>query len=121
MGVLSPISAVLGAAIPVVIGLFRGERPGALAYVGMALAVVAARGQASSEHKEFATSLTPGKAATDSPSSNMYVGTPGTSSMWIQVQAFTIRADFLAKQADLILFSGEERVLAGCKGTLDFT
>ena len=41
MGVLSPISAVLGAAIPVVIGLFRGERPGALAYVGMALAVVA--------------------------------------------------------------------------------
>jgi drug/metabolite transporter (DMT)-like permease len=41
MGVLSPISAVLGAAIPVVVGLFRGERPGVLAYVGMALAVVA--------------------------------------------------------------------------------
>jgi drug/metabolite transporter (DMT)-like permease len=41
MGVLSPISAVLGAAIPVIVGLFRGERPGALAYVGMALAVVA--------------------------------------------------------------------------------
>jgi len=41
MGVVSPISAVLGAAIPVVVGLARGERPGALAYVGMALAVVA--------------------------------------------------------------------------------
>ena len=41
MGVLSPISAVLGAAIPVIVGLFRGERPGVLAYVGMALAVVA--------------------------------------------------------------------------------
>ena len=41
MGVVSPVSAVLGAAIPVVVGLFRGERPGTLAYVGMALAVVA--------------------------------------------------------------------------------
>jgi drug/metabolite transporter (DMT)-like permease len=41
MGVVSPISAVLGAAIPVVVGLARGERPGGLAYVGMALAVVA--------------------------------------------------------------------------------
>ena len=41
MGVVSPISAVLGAAIPVVVGLLRGERPGVAAYVGMALAVVA--------------------------------------------------------------------------------
>ncbi len=41
MGVLSPISAVLGAAIPVIVGLFRGERPAFLAYVGMLLAVVA--------------------------------------------------------------------------------
>jgi uncharacterized membrane protein len=41
MGVVSPISAVLGAAIPVIVGLGRGERPGAAAYVGMALAVVA--------------------------------------------------------------------------------
>jgi drug/metabolite transporter (DMT)-like permease len=41
MGVLSPVSAVLGAAIPVIVGLLRGERPGAIAYVGMALAVVA--------------------------------------------------------------------------------
>lgn len=41
MGVVSPVSAVLGAAIPVVVGLARGERPGAAAYVGMALAVVA--------------------------------------------------------------------------------
>jgi drug/metabolite transporter (DMT)-like permease len=41
MGVVSPVSAVLGAAIPVVVGLVRGERPGGAAYVGMALAVVA--------------------------------------------------------------------------------
>ena len=41
MGVVSPIAAVLGAAIPVVVGLLRGDRPGTAAYVGMALAVVA--------------------------------------------------------------------------------
>ncbi|MBI1377911.1 MAG: EamA family transporter [Frankiales bacterium] len=41
MGVVSPVSAVLGAAIPVLVGLVHGERPGAAAYVGMALAVVA--------------------------------------------------------------------------------
>ena len=41
MGVVSPVSAVLGAAIPVMVGLLRGERPGVAAYVGMALAVVA--------------------------------------------------------------------------------
>lgn len=41
MGVLSPVSAVLGAAIPVIVGLARGERPEWPAYVGMALAVVA--------------------------------------------------------------------------------
>lgn len=41
MGVVSPVSAVVGAAVPVVVGLARGERPGWPAYVGMALAVVA--------------------------------------------------------------------------------
>lgn len=41
MGVVSPVSAVLGAAIPVLVGLLRGERPGMLAYVGMGLAVIA--------------------------------------------------------------------------------
>ena len=41
MGVVSPLSAVLAAAIPVVVGLVHGERPGTPAYVGMALAVVA--------------------------------------------------------------------------------
>ena len=51
----------------------------------LALGLAAASAQQSSEGgKEFATSLTPGKAATDSQSSNMYVGTPGTSTMWIQ-------------------------------------
>lgn len=41
MGVLSPVSAVLGAAIPVVVGLALGERPGAWAYAGMLVAAVA--------------------------------------------------------------------------------
>lgn len=41
MGVVSPVSAVLGAGIPVIAGLLRGERPGTWAYVGMGLAVVA--------------------------------------------------------------------------------
>ncbi len=41
MGVVSPISAVLGAAIPVLVGLLRGDRPATAAYLGMALAVVA--------------------------------------------------------------------------------
>ena len=41
MGVVSPLSAVLGAAIPVLVGLVHGERPGWAAYLGMALAVVA--------------------------------------------------------------------------------
>ena len=53
----------------------------------VALALSAgAQAQQSSENggKEFATSLTPGKAATNSQSSNMYVGTPGASTMWIQ-------------------------------------
>ena len=41
MGVVSPVAAVIGAAIPVLVGLLRGDRPGTAAYVGMALAVVA--------------------------------------------------------------------------------
>jgi drug/metabolite transporter (DMT)-like permease len=41
MGVVSPVAAVIGAAIPVIVGLLRGDRPGTAAYVGMALAVVA--------------------------------------------------------------------------------
>ena len=41
MGVVSPLTAVLAAVIPVVVGLVNGERPGTAAYVGMALAVVA--------------------------------------------------------------------------------
>jgi drug/metabolite transporter (DMT)-like permease len=41
MGIVSPIAAVIGAAIPVVVGLLQGDRPGIPAYVGMVLAVVA--------------------------------------------------------------------------------
>jgi len=41
MGIVSPLSAVLGAAIPVLVGLLRGDRPGSAAYLGMALALVA--------------------------------------------------------------------------------
>ncbi len=41
MGVVSPITAVVGATIPVVVGLTRGERPDALAIAGVAFAFVA--------------------------------------------------------------------------------
>jgi len=41
MGIVAPITAVVGACIPVAWGLARGERPSAIALVGVALAVVA--------------------------------------------------------------------------------
>ncbi|MDA3022187.1 MAG: DMT family transporter [Actinomycetota bacterium] len=41
MGIVSPITAVMSGAIPVVVGVFGGEQPTAWAYLGMAFAVVA--------------------------------------------------------------------------------
>jgi len=41
MGVVSPITAVIGASVPVAVGLSLGERPGALALAGVALAFAA--------------------------------------------------------------------------------
>ncbi|MGA2642135.1 MAG: DMT family transporter [Spirochaetia bacterium] len=41
VAVASPVAAVTGAAIPVILGLVIGERPGSLAWVGIALAVPA--------------------------------------------------------------------------------
>ncbi|WP_328811662.1 DMT family transporter [Rhodococcus sp. NBC_00294] len=41
MAVVSPITAVLVAGVPVGVGLVLGERPGVLAYIGIALALVA--------------------------------------------------------------------------------
>jgi drug/metabolite transporter (DMT)-like permease len=41
MTVIAPITAVTSAVLPVVFGLVRGERPRALAYVGMVVAVAA--------------------------------------------------------------------------------
>jgi drug/metabolite transporter (DMT)-like permease len=41
MGVMSPLTAVVAAVVPVGVGLVLGERPRPLAYLGMALAVVA--------------------------------------------------------------------------------
>jgi len=41
MTVVAPITAVTSAVIPVAFGLLRGERPGALAYIGMVVAVAA--------------------------------------------------------------------------------
>jgi drug/metabolite transporter (DMT)-like permease len=41
MSVVAPVSAVGGAVLPVVWGLLRGERPPALAWVGIALALIA--------------------------------------------------------------------------------
>ncbi len=39
MGIVAPVTAVVGACVPVVYGLATGERPSALALVGVALAV----------------------------------------------------------------------------------
>ena len=39
MTVVAPITAVLSAVLPVAFAIARGERPAAVAYVGMALAV----------------------------------------------------------------------------------
>lgn len=41
MTVVAPITAVTSAVLPVGFGLMRGDRPAAIAYVGMALAIVA--------------------------------------------------------------------------------
>jgi drug/metabolite transporter (DMT)-like permease len=41
MGIVSPITAVMSGAIPVLVGVFRGEQPTGWAYLGMAFAVVA--------------------------------------------------------------------------------
>ena len=41
VAVASPIAAVIGAAIPLLLGLALGERPGALAWIGIGLAVPA--------------------------------------------------------------------------------
>jgi drug/metabolite transporter (DMT)-like permease len=41
MGVISPITAVLAAAVPVAFGIARGERPAMLAVVGIAFAMLA--------------------------------------------------------------------------------
>jgi drug/metabolite transporter (DMT)-like permease len=41
MSVVAPVAAVTGAVVPVVAGLLLGERPGGLALIGVALAIVA--------------------------------------------------------------------------------
>ena len=41
MTVVAPISAVVGLCIPVIVGLLQGERPAPIAYLGIALAVIA--------------------------------------------------------------------------------
>ncbi len=41
MGVVSPITAVMSGAVPVFVGLFRGEQPSTFAFAGMGLAVFA--------------------------------------------------------------------------------
>lgn len=41
MGIVSPITAVMSGAVPVIVGVVRGEQPTAWAYAGMAIAVIA--------------------------------------------------------------------------------
>jgi drug/metabolite transporter (DMT)-like permease len=50
IGVVAPVAAIIGATIPVVWGLVRGERPSAIALVGVGLAIVAG-GLISREHE----------------------------------------------------------------------
>lgn len=56
MSVVSPVTAVLVAGIPVLIGLVLGERPGLLAYVGIVVAVLAV-GLVSRESDETVTGV----------------------------------------------------------------
>ncbi len=57
ISVVSPLTAVCSAVLPVAVGLLRGERPGALALVGVALALVAV--SVISMEDEHATSAWP--------------------------------------------------------------
>jgi drug/metabolite transporter (DMT)-like permease len=41
MGIVSPITAVMSGAVPVLVGVLRGEQPTAWAYAGMVIAVIA--------------------------------------------------------------------------------
>lgn len=41
MGIVSPITAVMSGAVPVMVGIFRGEQPSSWAFAGMAMAVIA--------------------------------------------------------------------------------
>lgn len=41
MGIVSPITAVMSGAVPVIVGVLRGEQPSTWAYLGMAFAVIA--------------------------------------------------------------------------------
>lgn len=41
MGVVAPITAVMSCAVPVLVGLFRGDQPSAYAFFGMGFAIIA--------------------------------------------------------------------------------
>lgn len=41
MGIVSPITAVMSGAVPVMVGIFRGEQPSTWAFAGMGMAVIA--------------------------------------------------------------------------------
>jgi drug/metabolite transporter (DMT)-like permease len=64
MGVVSPVSAVLGATIPVIYGIaLRGERPPALAYAGIVAALAAVACVSAAPGAERVRGLPPGLAA----------------------------------------------------------
>ena len=71
MGVVAPVSAVTAAAIPVVVGVVLGDRPAAIAWAGVALALPAiwlvsateGEGPATQGHVGLATSATDGLVA----------------------------------------------------------
>jgi uncharacterized membrane protein len=85
-GVVAPLTAVVGALVPVVWGLVRGERPSGVASVGVAIAIVAAA-LVAREHDE-ATGRPPGiglalsAGAVLGSSFVFYALTDETSGMW---------------------------------------
>ncbi|MFT5563604.1 MAG: drug/metabolite transporter (DMT)-like permease [Myxococcota bacterium] len=62
MGVTAPVAAVVGAAVPVIVGLSLGERPGTLALCGIAVAIV---GTTLASRPGPATATTPDSSPND--------------------------------------------------------
>ena len=77
MGIVAPVSGVTAAAIPVMVGVFLGDRPGLIAWVGVALAVPAiwlVSGAEHDEHDDPAAPTTSGPRLATSVSDGFLAG-----------------------------------------------